>query len=95
MTASELLQMQPAGDFKEDVNIPWESVLHHDLIEAEYNLTDYEKSLLRKHGFVVTERLKVKAHLSTNYWIFGKKTYLFLFQLMSFPTRFISITTVY
>lgn len=58
MTASELLQMYPTGDFKEDVNIPWESVIHHDLIEAEYNLTDYEKSLLRKHGFVVTERLR-------------------------------------
>ncbi len=58
MTNSELLQMYPMGDFKDDVNIPWESVLHHDLIEAEYNLTDYEKTMLRKHGFVVTERLK-------------------------------------
>lgn len=58
MTSSELLQMCPAEDFKEDVNVPWESVVHHDLIETAYTLTDYERSLLRKHGFVVTERLR-------------------------------------
>jgi len=58
MIASELLQMHPTGNFKEDANIPWASVTHNDLIEAEYILTDQEKSLLRKHGFVVTERLR-------------------------------------
>jgi hypothetical protein len=58
MTSSELLQMCPAEDFKEDVNVPWESVVHHDLIETAYTLTDYEKSLLQKNGFVVTERLR-------------------------------------
>ena len=58
MTSSELLQMCPAEDFKEDVNVPWESVVHHDLIETAYTLTDYERSSLRKHGFVVTERLR-------------------------------------
>lgn len=58
MVTSELLQMYPTGDFKEDVNIPWESVLHSDLIEAKYTLTDHEKLLLRRHGFVVTERLR-------------------------------------
>ena len=58
MTTSELLEMYPTGDFKEDANIQWESVLYSDLIETKYNLTDDEKSLLRKNGFVVTERLR-------------------------------------
>ena len=58
MSASELLQMHSMGDFKEDVALPWESIVHHDLIEAEYTLTDYEKALLRSNGFVVSERLR-------------------------------------
>lgn len=56
MDVSELLAMYPSGPFKEQLNLSWESVLYHDLIEDKYNLTDYEKSLLRKNGFVVTER---------------------------------------
>ncbi len=58
MTSSELLQMHPFGSFNDDVNVAWESVLHRDLVEARYELTDYEKSLLGSHGFVVSERLR-------------------------------------
>ena len=58
MSASELLEMHPAGDFEESVGLPWESVVHHELVDAQYNLTAYEKSLLEKNGFVVTERLR-------------------------------------
>jgi len=58
MTASQLLDMNPAGNFNADLNLSWESALYHDSIEIALNLTDYEKSLLQKHGFVVTERLK-------------------------------------
>ena len=58
MTTPELLQMYPTGDFQEQVGLPWHSVVHHDLIDAKYNLTPYEKSLLEKNGFVVTERLR-------------------------------------
>lgn len=58
MSTSELLQMHPVGDFKEDVGLPWESVVHHELIDAQYTLTAYEKNLLEKNGFVVTERLR-------------------------------------
>jgi len=78
MTASELLQMHPTGDFKEDANIAWESALHHDLIEAEYNLTDYEKSLLRKHGFVVTERLRKDSFIDQLLDIWKKDLPLFI-----------------
>jgi len=58
ISASELLTMHPAGAFKENAGLPWESVMHHELIDAQYNLTAYEKSLLEKNGFVVTERLR-------------------------------------
>ena len=58
MTTSQLLDMHPAGNFNADLNLSWESTLYHDSIEIALNLTDYEKSLLQKHGFVVTERLK-------------------------------------
>ena len=58
MSAPELLEMHPVGAFKENVGLPWESVVHHELIDAQYSLTTYEKSLLEKNGFVVTERLR-------------------------------------
>ncbi len=58
METSQLLDMHPAGNFKDDLNLSWESALYHDSIEIVLNLTDYEKSLLQKHGFVVTERLR-------------------------------------
>jgi len=58
MSASELLAMHPAGDFREDVGLPWESVVHYELLDTQYSLTAYEKSLLEKNGFVVTERLR-------------------------------------
>lgn len=58
MTASELLQLHSIGSFKDNVDIPWESVLHRDVIEASYELTAYEKALLRSNGFVVSERLR-------------------------------------
>jgi hypothetical protein len=63
MSTSELLAMHPAGDFQEDVGLPWESVRHHELIDAQYDLTPYEKTLLEKNGFVVTERLRQSSFL--------------------------------
>ncbi len=59
----ELLAMHPAGDFQEDVGLPWESILHHELIDAQYSLTPYEKTLLERNGFVVTERLRQSSFL--------------------------------
>ena len=58
MAQSQLLEMHPAGIFNKEVTTSWNSALYHDSIEIKYNLTDYEKTLLNKHGFVVTERLQ-------------------------------------
>lgn len=63
MNAVELQAMYPAGNFPDDVGLPWESVLHHDLIDAQYRLTFHERHLLQRHGFVVTERLREDSFL--------------------------------
>ena len=57
MTTEELLDMHPAGVFVDNINLNPESVLYFDSIATKYNLTDYEKSLIADHGFMVTERL--------------------------------------
>ena len=58
MTTSDLLEMYPAGYFLDDVNLSYADALYFDVIDDEYNLTGDEKELLRKNGFVVTERLR-------------------------------------
>jgi hypothetical protein len=57
MSTEELLQMHPAGTFVDKINLNPESVLYFDSISAKYDLTEYEKSLIADHGFMVTERL--------------------------------------
>jgi hypothetical protein len=58
MTSEQLLNMHTAGLFSKSVNIPWESALYHDSLELKYKLTEDEIKLVKKHGFVVTERLQ-------------------------------------
>ena len=57
LTSEKLLQMYPANNFLENINGSSESALFIDSIDADYNLTDYEKSLLENQGFMVSERL--------------------------------------
>ena len=58
MTTSDLLAMHPAGEFRKQAGVPWESVLYHEIVDAACKLTPYEKSLLQDNGFAVTERFK-------------------------------------
>ena len=58
MTTEELLQMHPAGIFSDQINSNYTEALYFDSIDAYYNLTEYEKSLIGDHGFMVSERLK-------------------------------------
>ena len=58
MDYNDLLNSYPAGSFETKVNIDNNSAFYLDSISIKYNLTSYEKSLLYKNGFVVTERLK-------------------------------------
>jgi hypothetical protein len=57
MNADELLSLHPAGTFRGSAIQPDPAALYLDSIEIKYQLTGAEKDLLRKFGFVVTERL--------------------------------------
>ena len=58
LTADELLSQYPADRFFEKImEVDLSNALYGDIIDEHYALTEDEKSLLKKHGFVVTERL--------------------------------------
>lgn len=57
MLTSELLEMHSAGTFKSNLNLYYQNALYFDSINAKYNLTDYEKLLIAKNSFMVSERL--------------------------------------
>lgn len=57
MDANQLTQMYDAGIFKAGLNINYSSAVYFDSIANKYNLTDFEKSLINKNGFMVSERL--------------------------------------
>ncbi len=58
MTPTDLLEMYPAGYFLDDVDLSYEDAIYFNAIDREYNITGDEKELIRKNGFVVTERLR-------------------------------------
>ena len=62
MTSGQLLQMHDAGLFNADLKMNTDSVVYLDTICAKYNLTDYEKQLIRKNGFMASERLSFDSH---------------------------------
>ena len=57
MSTEELLSMHPAGNFLDNISTNFEDALYFDSIDIKYNLTEFEKSLISQHGFVVSERL--------------------------------------
>ena len=58
MSTEELLQMHPAGYFTDQINANCEDAIYFDTLDGYYNFTEYEKSLIQDHGFMVSERLK-------------------------------------
>lgn len=57
LNTSQLMGMYPAANFSADLNLSLSNILFLDSIEAKFNITPYEKTLLRKNGFFVSERL--------------------------------------
>ncbi len=57
LTTKQLLEMHPAGTFSGDIKLYTGSAQYFDSVSAKYALTDYEKSLIEKNGFMVSERL--------------------------------------
>ena len=58
LTPEQLLSIHPAGIFLSNINTPFNDARLFSRIDSFYQLTDYEKQLINKHGFVVNERLK-------------------------------------
>jgi hypothetical protein len=61
MTSDELLAMHPTGYFLATAPTDFGAAKYFDSIQSHFSLTSDEKSLLGKHGFVVTERLRPKS----------------------------------
>ena len=57
MEVDQLLQMHDAGSFEANINVDYSSADYFDSIDTKYNLTNHEKSLINKNGFMVSERL--------------------------------------
>ncbi len=57
MQTGDLLQMHPAGIFENNINVNYQNIFYFDSIDAKYNLTEFEKSLIQDHGFMVSQRL--------------------------------------
>ena len=57
MNSPQLLEMHDAGGFKNNINVNYIDALYFDTIATKLYLTGYEKSLIQKYGFMVSERL--------------------------------------
>ncbi len=58
LTSEQLLEMHNAGKFKARVRTSnWINTFYHDSVEIKLQLTEGEKAIIEKNGFVVTERL--------------------------------------
>ncbi len=57
LTSQQLLENHPAGLFTDKINLNTGQALYFDSIAAKYKLTDYEKDLINRNGFMVSERL--------------------------------------
>src|ERR1039457_1979851 len=62
MSSGQLLQMHDAGLFNADLKMNTDSVVYLDSICIKYNLTDYELQLLKKNGFMASERLSFDSY---------------------------------
>ena len=61
INSTHLNSMYPAGDFKSGINSNANNALYYDSVVKKYTLTSYEKSLIEKQGFMVSERLNYKS----------------------------------
>ena len=57
ITYSQLCDLHNAGKFAANIHDTWNNAKYVDSIETKFGLTNDEKDLLQKNGFVVTERL--------------------------------------
>jgi len=58
LSSAQLQEIYSAGLFNKSADLNYQNALFLDSLERKYGLTEDEKSLLAKNGFVVTERLQ-------------------------------------
>ena len=71
MNSPQLLEMHDAGGFNGSINVDYSNALYFDNIVAKLYLTDYEKSLIQKYGFMVSERLRQESFGTAFLTIYG------------------------
>ncbi len=57
LSSQSLLETYNAGEFQPVVSTNLESALYFNSVNTKLSLTEFEKSLITKHGFMVSERL--------------------------------------
>ncbi len=62
MSSEQLLNMYPAGEYLQNINSSIDSIKYLDNVINKYNLTEDEISLLKKNGFVVSQRNQFKTY---------------------------------
>ncbi|MCO5251909.1 MAG: DUF3160 domain-containing protein [Candidatus Kapabacteria bacterium] len=72
MSVDELLEMYPAGAFLKEANTDFMNADYSKEIDSIFTLTDYEKALISKHGFMVTERLNFPTFIHAFWDVFIK-----------------------
>ena len=78
MSVEGLLQEYPAGNFLSDAPTDFMNSEYADSISLKFALTDYEKSLINKHGFMVTERLNYPTFIHAFWDVFKKDMPVYL-----------------
>jgi len=61
LTSEQLLVMYSGGKFNKTALTDFSSAFYSDSILSRYKLTSYEQSLIEKHGFMVSDRLRMKS----------------------------------
>lgn len=70
MNSNQILEMYPAGEYLENINLSLENVEYLDKVIEKYNLTKDELVLLKKNGFVVPQRIQHKTFFNAYREIF-------------------------
>ncbi len=60
MNTNQLLEMYPAGEYLENINVKLNDIEYFDKVIEKYNLTQDELKLLNKNGFFVSNRFQYK-----------------------------------
>ncbi|MGE5364488.1 MAG: DUF3160 domain-containing protein [Bacteroidota bacterium] len=78
MTSGDLEVLNPAGDFDTRVSGLPLNALYLDSLSIKYSLTEYEKELIGKNGFMVSQRLSYNSFMEVFADIFHKDMPLFI-----------------